>query len=404
MSHPYDGQHPPDRGPDDAGRSRRHRRQESDDRQDHAAQEHRGGEYGPARTIREADTPTQVIDARAIRAATDGPTGPGGTRPAAKPRRRRTRKILLICLVVFALLCGTAGFAGWWYLQSFNKNVTRTDAFDGLVEAERPAKVDTKSMNILVLGSDSRDPDTSGSRADTIMVAHVTADRKTAQIVSIPRDSWVDIPKAPDGNGGAKGKINWAFAQGGLPLMIRMVESFTKIRIDNVIVIDFAGFKSVVDAVGGIDIDNDVTFTSYFNPNNVYKKGRIHLDGDLALEYARTRKTLTDGDFGRMRHQQMVVKGVLDKATSAGTIANPGKLTAFLESIAKTITTDKDFNLVSTAMDLRSISSSNITFLTSPNKGTGMVGDQSVVLVDTEKALALFAALQNDKGATLPPG
>jgi LCP family protein required for cell wall assembly len=325
-----------------------------------------------------------------------------------KARRRKVRKILLVSLVVLVVLSGGAAFAGWRYLRSVEGDVTKVDAFDAIPEVERPVvpPAQTKAINILILGSDSRDPDASGSRADTIMVAHVTADHKTAQIVSIPRDTWVDIPKTPDGkHGGVKGKINWSFAWGGIPLMVRSVESFTKVRMDHVIVIDFAGFKEVVDAVGGIDIYNERTFASSFweNNNHVFKEGNLHLNGEFALEYARQRKNLPHGDFDRIKNQQKVVKAVLDKATSAGVIADPGKLTGFLRAVAKTITTDKKFDLISTAMDLRGIKSGQIRFMTSPSKGTGMVGDQSVVFADTAAAASLFDALKKDQGAGWKP-
>lgn len=325
-----------------------------------------------------------------------------------KARRRKVRKVLLICLIVLVVLGAGGAFAGWRYLRSVENDVTKVDAFDEIPVAERPEvpAAQTKAINILILGSDSRDPDATGSRADTIMVAHVTTDHKSAQIVSIPRDTWVDIPKTPDGkHGGVKGKINWSFAWGGIPLMVRSVESFTKVRMDHVIVIDFAGFKEVVDAVGGIDIYNERTFQSTFWENNfhTFKQGNLHLNGEFALEYARQRKNLPNGDFDRIKNQQKVVKAVLDKATSAGVIADPGKLTAFLRAIAKTITTDKQFDLISTAMDLRGIKSGQIKFMTSPSKGTGMVGDQSVVFADTSAAGKLFAALKQDQAATWKP-
>jgi len=183
--------------------------------------------------------------------------------------------------------------------------------------------------------------------------------------------------------------------------MVRSVESFTKVRMDHVVVIDFAGFKEVVDAVGGIDIYNERTFASSFWENNfhVFKEGKLHLNGEFALEYARQRKNLPHGDFDRIKNQQKVVKAVLDKATSAGVIADPAKLTAFLRAVAKTITTDKKFDLISTAMDLRGIKSSQIRFMTSPSKGTGMVGDQSVVFADSNAAASLFDALKKDQAA-----
>ena len=317
-------------------------------------------------------------------------------------RRRRWLRLLAICVLAVAVLISGGMFAGWRYLRSVEGQVTRVDAFEGVVEAERPAKpaTATKAVNFLILGSDSRNPELGGSRTDTIMVAHVTADHKATQIVSIPRDSWVSIPKASNGRGGTKAKINAAFAWGGVPLMVRTVEALTKIRIDHVVIIDFAGFAQIVDALDGVDITVERAFTSIHPPFRRFKAGPQHLSGEEALDYSRQRKQFADGDFARIQHQQQIIRAILDKATTAGVITDPGSLNAFLTATAKAISADVGLDLLAMANDLRNTSSDQVRYLTNPSRGTGMEGSQSVVYVDSAAAASLYAAVNNDSAGS----
>lgn len=338
----------------------------------------------------------------------DEPTPTGSTADAETPegapaRRRRWPRLVLIISLVLVVLAAGGAFAGWRYLRSVEDDVARIDdPFAEVVEAERPVKPveAAHAMNVLILGSDTRDPGLSGSRSDVIMVAHVTSDRSAAQVVSIPRDTWVSIPKAANGRGGGHNKINSAFATGGIPLMVRTVEAFTKLRIDHVIVIDFAGFAQIVDAVGGIDVKVEKSFTSIHTPFRRFRAGKQHFDGEEALDYARQRKQFNDGDFSRIEHQQQVVNAIIAKATTAGIITNPGKLDKFLRAVARSITADRKFDLLGTATDLRGIQRGSIRFLTNPSRGTGMEGNQSVVYNDPAPSTALFQAIAADTGAT----
>ncbi|WP_213455352.1 LCP family protein [Rhizomonospora bruguierae] len=329
-----------------------------------------------------------------------GADGPGRDDPAEptpaepnEPRRRRWLRALTLVLAL-ALVLVTAGVGGaWYYLRSINSSVGRVDAFTGVPEAERPTREPAagKAMNLLVLGSDSRDPDsTGGSRADTIMLVHVAADRSGAQIISIPRDTWVTLPD------GRSAKINAAFAFGGAPLMVRTVERFTGVRLDHVLLLDFAGFKEIIDALGGIEVQVDVTFTSTHPPFRKFVKGSRQFDGEQALDYARQRYQFKDGDFTRIRHQQQVVLAALSRAADSGLITDPIRLNAFLRAAAKSITVDKTMSLLDTATQLRDLRAGDLIFLTNPSKGTGRVGDQSVVFADPAADKALYRAVNED--------
>jgi LCP family protein required for cell wall assembly len=329
---------------------------------------------------------------------------PDAEAPPTRKRRRWLRVILLI-LGIVVILVGSGAVAGALYLRSVDKSVKRVDAFQQVPEAARPQRAaEAKgALNYLILGSDTRDPqNTDGSRSDTIILMHVDNARSAAQLVSIPRDTWTHIPKSPDGkHGDTTAKINAAYAWGGVPLTVQTIEGFTGVRIDHVIMIDFAGFKEIVDALGGVTIDVEESFTasSPLTPGKAphYNKGPQLMNGSQALDYARERYSFKDGDFARIRHQQQVIKAVLSKAASGGMLTNPGELNAFLQATANAATIDSTMNIFDTAADLRRLRGENVNFYTNPTKGTGMVGDQSVVFPDTANDKTFWQAIRDDK-------
>ncbi|MEV4820635.1 LCP family protein [Micromonospora sp. NPDC049274] len=323
---------------------------------------------------------------------TEGST-PDGPRP-----RRRWRRIILISLLVLVVLGAGGAVAGGLYLRSVESDIERVDAFDGVPEESRPQPAVTGATNIMILGSDSRDPErTSGSRTDTIILAHLPKDRSSAQLISIPRDTWVPVPKSKDGNhGGRDAKVNAAYAWGGVPLMVQTVESFTGVRVDHVALIDFAGFKEIIDALGGVDIDSEKSFTSIHPPFRTFKQGVQRMDGEAALDYSRQRKQFAEGDFARIRHQQQVIRAIIDKASSGGILTNPAKLNSFLKATSNSVSVDKELSLLDMATQLRGVRGGNMTFLTSPTKGTGQVGSESVVFADKARVKTFYDAVRRD--------
>ncbi|GAA0402862.1 LCP family protein [Micromonospora gifhornensis] len=300
------------------------------------------------------------------------------------------------------MLVGGGGLlAGGLYYRSIESGIERVEAFDGIPEESRPQAVAGDAMNIMLLGSDSRDPDSSsGSRTDTIILAHLPADRSSAQLISIPRDTWVSVPKSRDGRGGRDAKINAAYAWGGVPLMVQTVEKFTGVRVDHVTMVDFSGFKEIVDALGGVEITVEKGFTSRHSLNpggrREFVAGRQTMDGAAALDYARERYAFADGDFTRIKHQQQVIKAILDKAASGGTLTSPTRLNSFVRATADSVAVDESMSLLDLAMELRHLRGGNLDFFTCPTKGTGRIGSESVVLADREKAKVLFDAVRRD--------
>jgi LCP family protein required for cell wall assembly len=316
--------------------------------------------------------------------------------------------VLGVLLLVVGLLGG--GLAAW-RLSSYDGKLTRTDAFAGLTDG-RPAHAVAGARNILIIGSDSRDgtaynpndrssttATVAGERSDTVIVAHIPADHSKAYIISIPRDTYVFIPKsATSGQGGYKAKINAAYAWGGIPLVVQTVERFTGVRVDNVVKVDFNGFKAMTDALGGVDVTVDKTTTDP-RSKRTFTAGVNHLDGAAALDFVRQRYGLPNGDFDRVRRQQVFIRALLSKATSSGTLSDPIKLDRFISASASSLTVDGDFSLTDFALQLRGLRSGDITFVTSPYSGTQTIDGQSVVVADKEKARSLYQAVDQDKVA-----
>jgi len=314
------------------------------------------------------------------------------------PRFRRLFYVFSILTGIALLLCG--GIAGgiWIYAGSIEDKIDRVDAFTGVPEESRPSKITPKAMNILLLGSDSRasrfqdsDGEGTNARSDTIIVIHLPADRQNAQLISIPRDTWTTIPEH------GKAKINAGYALGGTPLMVRTVEEFSKVRIDHVVLIDFAGFKEVIDALGGIEIVVEQNIKSIHAPFRTFKAGSQHLNGEEALDYSRQRYQFKDGDFRRIENQQQVMRAVVEKAASRDLLTDAAKLNAFVRATANALTADHELSVFDLALELRHLRSTDMTFLTSPSKGTGFEGSQSVVYSDAPKATELYTAVNSDR-------
>lgn len=307
--------------------------------------------------------------------------------------RSRWRRVTALVAILVVLVVGGVGSVGWLYLRSLDKQVAKVDAFKGLRESDRPARITDAALNIVVVGEDAAQDGI--SRTDTIMLAHIPRTRDAAEVISIPRDTWTTIP-AYGARAASTAKINAAYAWGGTPLLVSTLESFTGVRIDHVVLLDFVGFGKIIDLLGGVDVNVDGPFTPTVPPGTTYTPGVHHMDSTVALDYARQRKQFTDGDFSRMRHQQAIVAAVMQKADRLGLLANPVKLKDFLSAAASAVQVDRDFPMFDTIWALRQLGAAHTTMLTSPSSGTGMVGDQSVVFPDTAGAARLYQAVKTD--------
>ena len=323
---------------------------------------------------------------------------------ATVPRRfgRGWRLVLFSVLgVVLVLVVGTAA-AGLWVRHALGNNVeTFADPFAGLAtRAPQQAvqKGQKPATNFLVLGSDSRisagDPsqwEVGAQRTDAIMIVQVSGDRKRVSVMSIPRDSWVDVP------GHGQAKINAAYAYGGPSLTIQTVEQLTGIHIDHFVIADFESFKNLTDEIGGVTINLKTPQTL---AGTEFNAGAQLLDGEQALAYTRERKTLPNGDFDRVNRQQAWMRAIVAQALSNSTLSSPSKLYSFLHAVTGTMAVDEGFtidDMQSLALEMRSLRSKDISFMTAPTAGTGMSNDgQSIVNLDPDADAALFEAFAGD--------
>ncbi|MFZ0371245.1 MAG: LCP family protein [Halobacillus sp.] len=247
-----------------------------------------------------------------------------------KRKRRRTWKILLAVLAVFLIGCGIFIF------KLFND--VRTTINDDLHEDvsaidtdETKEKVDKKEpINILLLGVDERENDV--GRSDTMIVMTLDPNNNQMQMVSIPRDTRVEI--AGDGR---TTRINHAYAYGGSDMAVDTVENFLDIDLDYYIKVNMEGLSQLVNAVNGVTVQNDLAFSA---GGHSFKEGTIELNGEEALAFVRMRKNDPSGDLGRNERQRQVIQGIIDKGASIGVVNKIGDI---LDVLGNNVNTNMQF-------------------------------------------------------------
>ena len=168
------------------------------------------------------------------------------------------------------------------------------------------------------------------------MIVHLSGDRKSAAVMSIPRDSWVEIP------GRGMNKINAAYSFGGPKLFVATVEKLTNIRIDHLAFIDWDGFIGLTDALGGVDITLADSVQGALR-QDASGQVRTHFNGVEALDFVRERYTVPGGDFGRQKRQQAFLRALMTKMMDAGSLKNPLKLVKVLDAITRNLSVDAGF-------------------------------------------------------------
>ncbi|GAA4120744.1 LCP family protein [Nocardioides fonticola] len=339
------------------------------------------------------------------------PSSTPGKRRAKPPRRRRIGTALMVTLIVLTMVTGLSGAYLYRHLSS---NLTVLDLSDRIV-GEQPDKVEVEGpkqpINLLVMGSDTRDGAGNnidgltggGARSDTTIFFHVSADRTRAYGVSIPRDSMVDRPacKADDGSiipAATYQMWNAAYALGGPACTVQQFQRLTGIRLDHFVVVDFEGFRGMVDAVGGVQVCIPETIDD--RAHGIYlPAGTRKLRGQQALNYVRERYAVSGGsDIGRMKRQQAFVASMAHAVVSAGTLSRPDRILSFLDAATKSLTLDSGLgNLVKIARlgsEFAGIGLDNIRFLTIPNTVDPQNPNH---LVWTPDAATVWSRLKNDE-------
>ncbi|MFH8728036.1 LCP family protein [Streptomyces termitum] len=279
----------------------------------------------------------------------DAVGGPSGPTPRPARKRRRTGRIVLLTLLVLVL---AAGGALYWGYSSLDGNIKAVD-IDKALGDDRPEKLPTSGQNILVLGSDSRAGDNGdlaggavgGGRSDTALVVHIPEGRTQAVAVSIPRDTLVTRPECPraDGTTGPSAKrvmFNSVYAQYGPACVAKTVEAISGVRLDHYMEIDFAGFKDLVDTLGGVTVDVKQPIHDKQSGLEL-EAGRQRLDGTQSLAFVRTRHGVGDGsDLGRISLQQQFLTALLTEVKKQDLLSSPAKSYKIADSATKALTTD----------------------------------------------------------------
>ncbi|GGJ16465.1 LCP family protein [Streptomyces brasiliensis] len=390
---------------------------------------HRDSPAGQATRGRTARAPRQRTADPAARpsggrAAGSAVRSRGGTRSGRRVRPvhrgRRVLKIAGICLSVLIMV--TAG-AGWWFYAHLNGNI-HSVSLDGKGGTEKADAFGRTPINILVMGSDGRTSkedcklgggcsktgvQTGSGNADVQMVVHISADRSNATVMSIPRDTIVDIPACKDSatgvaTAGYRGQINSAL-QYGPACQVATIHQLTGITIDHFVKLDFSGVVKMSDAVGGVSVCvSDDVYDTYSHLK--LSKGTHTLKGEAALQFVRSRHGFGDGsDLGRTVSQHIFLSAMIRKFKSAGTLTDPTAVYALADAATKALTVDDGLGsvkkLIALADDVNKVPTKRLTFATMQTAPDPADSNRVVVGAD---AKTLFSTIADDQSLTTGSG
>ncbi len=347
-------------------------------------------------------SPIEKGDAEAASSGADTTSARSAGSALRRPGRGWRIALLSVLAIFLVLTLATGGLALWVRHSIASGMEFIADPFADIPTRAPQQKVaagEEPAVNILVLGTDSRtsasDPSQwkeGAQRTDAIMIVQVSGDRKTVSVMSIPRDSWVEIP------GHGQGKINAAYSYGGPSLTIHTVENLTGIHIDHFAVANFESFVALTDEIGGVRVNLKTPQTL---AGKELGAGAQVLNGQQALAYTRERSSLPNGDFDRVKRQQTWMRSIVSRVLTNGTLSSPTALYSFLKTASRTVAVDESFTLnqmQSLALETRHLHSNDIAFMTVPTAGTGTSADgQSIVTLDADADAPLFKAFAEDR-------
>lgn len=340
---------------------------------------------------------------------------PAGSVVAPAPARRRgVRRVLsIVALSLSALLFLVSGI-GYALYDHFDGRITRIAI--GEVPGDRPQDAPRGALNILMIGSDSRDfqggeafqgtgdERITSQRSDTMILAHLYGDTDKAQLVSLPRDSRVTLPAYTDSDGKqhaeSKDKLNAALERGGPALLIATVEKLSGIKVDHFVSVDFKGFQDIVEELDGVEVC--LTQDVQEKDSGIdLKAGRQVVRGAQALAYVRQRNGSVGNELGRIKRQQQFLGSIAREVFDAKTLANPLRLNGVLTVATNSLTVGDDLTseeLRDLALRLRAFDSADVLFTTVPVADADQrIDGVSYVEIDEEKAPLLFGAVQRDE-------
>jgi LCP family protein required for cell wall assembly len=340
----------------------------------------------------------------------------GTAAPKRKGKGKRKHTVLKVVAISVVLLGLVTGLAVTYAYRHLSGNITTADFTEAFVEPplEKESTGPQGAINILVMGSDTRAGEGNnidnltgmGQRSDTTILIHLSADRKRAYGISIPRDSLVTRPdcRGADGEivpGATDAMWNEAFNLAGPGCTISQFEQTTGVPVDHHVVLDFQGFQDMVDAVNGVQVCIPETVDD--RAHGIYlEAGTREISGKEALSYVRQRYAVGDGsDLGRLKRQQAFMSAMANKVVSAGTLANPVTLVQFLDAATKSLTVDSGLGNLSKLGKLgyqfKDIGLSKIQFSTIPWEYTA---DRNRVVWAEPAAQDVWDRIKNDEPLT----
>ncbi|GEN54512.1 LCP family glycopolymer transferase [Halobacillus faecis] len=289
-------------------------------------------------------------------------------RRSEKHKKKKTRwwKITLITLLLLLIPAGVYSYS----LYSGAKNTVDSKMHKEVASIDHKLtekkRKDKESLNILLMGVDERAGDS--GRSDALMVLSVDPNNNRSQIISIPRDTRTEMV-GNSSQAGKLDKINHAYAFGGADMAIQTVENFLDIGLDYYVQVNMEGLEEMVDAVGGITIQNDI---EWYGKNNFhYKKGELTMNGKEALGYVRMRYEDPKGDLGRNERQRKVIQGIVDKGINVGSISQTGEI---IDVLGKNVSTNMDFDTMQDLMRNYSGARKNLSTYQMTGQGTRING------------------------------
>ncbi len=312
-----------------------------------------------------------------------------------KKKRPILRRLFFLALV---LLIGVGLYVGYVFYQTLE---AANNSYDDLGREksklrDNAVSISNDPVSILLLGVEDYSSGGKGGRSDTLMVATFNPADQTMKLLSIPRDTRVEVP------GEGLDKINHSFSKGGKELTIETVEDFLEIPIDYYATVNFDGFKNIVDIVGGITVDVPFDFEQNSDDPKAEKlqffEGPMELNGRYALAYARMRLQDPNNDIGRNERQQQVVKAIIDEIASAGTLLKVDQLT---DEVGKNVETNmKVSELLGFYQKYSGFSTSNIETIKLDGVGE-YIGGVSYWLPEEESIIKVQDELKGHLGITL---